>query len=159
MDRLLISFLMSFPLFMDVILIALQHRCKYIRKRLLHIIPPDHIDRCPLLDRSYKKARSLTGKVEEFNVNFFLIISLFLIGLVNSISTIRYSFLITSFVLVIVLMQLKPVICDNHEKFKYSFLKKRPILAYAIAIWVLVMMINYGVLLINEHYGVASNIV
>lgn len=159
MDKIIVSFAMSLPLLVDVILIGSQHRCNYIRERLEKIIPSSCSDQCVLLNESYTNVRSLAGKIEEFNVNLFFVISLFLIGLVNKIPSIRFSFLVLAFLMSIALMAIKPVICDHQDKFKNKFLRKRPIFTYAIAIWILILFANYIILLINEHYGVFDQII
>ncbi len=159
MDKIIVSFAMSLPLLVDVILIGSQHRCNYIRERLEKIIPPSCSDQCVLLNKSYTNVRSLAGKIEEFNVNLFFVISLFLIGLVNKVPSIRFSFLILAFLMSIALMAINPVICDHHDKFKNGFLRRRPIFTYAVAIWIIILVTNYTVLLINEHYGVFDQVI
>jgi len=159
------------PLFVDSILIFYQHRCiltKNCLNDLLNTVKKNSrfsacvqaccINNCFLNDVSndFKNIRILSGRVEEFNINLLVLVTLFIDALqVNN--TIAKSVLTFTVVMgFIIAFVSQKSICKNHNRYRFDIMRKRPIFVYGILCWIVVMIINYNVILINNNHFILN---
>jgi hypothetical protein len=161
-EKLWTAFIISLPLFFEILLILGKKKPELIKLCLKDLIEVGNI--CPhsrlanecniygnRIDNNIN-LRRLSGRIEEFNINCFVILNLFINALLNPNMSVKNDLmLLSAFGLVIILTQ-RYSICANYQKYKWKLAREKPLLLYAFGMWIAIILMNIIITFVNDHY-------